>query len=336
MTGRGRASGRPSIAWPRLGLAIAWGGVALSLLAAPWIQRAPSVVWLGPWLASIVVLGLPHGAVDPWVPFRMRGQSLTAGRLTVFCTLYLAVASLVMGLWWLAPVAAAIGFILLTWAHWGQGDVFVLRALGWDGHLGSRVHLALAGVVRGALPMLVPLAAQPEAYAEVLRGLVALFEPDQAQVVAAAASGAAGRVTVGLALLIGGYAVWSARSAQQRGAWRTFGLDLGETAALLVFFAVLPPLWSVGIYFCLWHALRHLARLEPAVAAGRPLRLGAMAVPATVGALALFVLLGWMLVREPGTSAWLAVYLVGIAALTVPHVLVVTWMDVRQGVWRPG
>ncbi len=27
---------------------------------------------------------------------------------------------------------------------------------------------------------------------------------------------------------------------------------------------------------------------------------------------------------------------VGIAVLTLPHVAVVTWMDLRQGVWTPG
>ncbi|MFB6301891.1 MAG: Brp/Blh family beta-carotene 15,15'-dioxygenase [Haloferacaceae archaeon] len=31
----------------------------------------------------------------------------------------------------------------------------------------------------------------------------------------------------------------------------------------------------------------------------------------------------------------LGLYLVGIAVLTLPHVAVVTWMDLRQGVWTP-
>lgn len=114
------------------------------------------------------------------------------------------------------------------------------------------------------------------------------------------------------------------------GSRRTLAFDLGEIAALAVFFAVLPPLWSVGVYFCTWHALRHLARLEPLVAPGRPGRLALFAAPATLGALALIGALAWASASGVGIS----VYLVGIAALTVPHVAVVTWMDVRQGVWR--
>ena len=38
--------------------------------------------------------------------------------------------------------------------------------------------------------------------------------------------------------------------------------------------------------------------------------------------------------RPPGDLAGLvALYLVLIAVLTVPHVAVVTWMDHREGVW---
>ena len=32
----------------------------------------------------------------------------------------------------------------------------------------------------------------------------------------------------------------------------------------------------------------------------------------------------------------LALYLVLVAALTLPHVVVVSWLDRRQGVWTPG
>ena len=328
-------SGRPQIAWPRLGLGLAWGSVVLSLVASPWIAEAPAIVWLVPWAASVVVLGLPHGALDPFVPFRMRGEPLGARRVAAFCALYLGTAGAVIVLWALAPVAAAVGFVALTWAHWGQGDVFALRALGWDAHLTSRPHLALAGAVRGALPMLVPLAAQPSAYAAVLGDLAALFDPDGAAGVGAMVAPAAGAARVALCALIGGYALWGAASARRRNAWRPLALDLGEVAGLAVFFAVLPPLWSVGVYFCAWHALRHLARLEPIVAPRRPLRLALLAAPATLGALALFAGLGWLLVERPAAGALLSVYLVGIAAVTVPHVLVVSWMDARQGVWRP-
>ena len=323
------------MAWGWTGLGVAWGSVGLSVALSPWIADAPPVLWLVPWAASVLVLGLPHGALDPLVPFRMRGEPLRPGRVAAFCAGYLAIAVGVVGLWRAAPVAAAVGFVALTWAHWGQGDVFALRALGWDRHLASRAHLAAAGVVRGALPMLVPLAAQPKEYATVLGDLVRLFDPALAAVTAEAVASTAGVAQAGAVVLFGGYAVWTAVAAARGGAWRSAALDMGEVAALAGFFALLPPLWSVGLYFCTWHALRHLARLEPVVAPRRPARLALLAAPATLGALALFAGLGWLLAARPASGDVLAVYLVGIAAVTVPHVAVVAWMDVRQGVWRP-
>ncbi|MEM6326048.1 MAG: Brp/Blh family beta-carotene 15,15'-dioxygenase [Bacteroidota bacterium] len=327
-------SARPPMAWPRLGLMVAWGSVGLSLVAAPWIAAAPTAWLLVPWALSVLVLGLPHGALDPFVPFRMSRTALTAVRLGVFCVAYLGLGVVVVALWMLAPVAAAVGFIALTLAHWGQGDVFFLRAMGWDRHLASGPHLVLAGAVRGALPMGVPLAAQPEAYAAVLGGLGRLFEPSTEADVVASAVSASSAAQVGLAVLFGGYVLWGAVSAARRGAWRSLALDLGEVAVLTVFFAVLPPLWSVGVYFCAWHALRHLARLEPVVSPRQPGRFALLATPFTLGALVLFALGGWLLVERPEAGDLLAIYLVGIASVTVPHVLVVAWMDVRQAVWR--
>lgn len=322
-------------AWRRAGLASAWGGVTASLLLAPALADAPAVVLALPWVLSAVVLGLPHGALDPLVPFAMRGEPLRLGPLAGLCVAYLALGAVVLAAWWAAPVAAAVGFVGLTWAHWGQGDVYALRALGWDAHLAGPAQRVMAGAVRGALPMAVPLAAHPEVYAEVVGAMAAALRPDGAetarQLVLAVPSAT---VWIGLGALIGAYAAWGAVVARRRRAWRSFGLDVAEVVGLAVFFAVLPPLWSVGVYFCLWHAVRHLARLGPLVADGSARRLALYATPATLGALALIGLVFAEVGRSP--VAGVGAYLVGIAALTVPHVIVVAWMDLWQRVWtRP-
>ena len=331
------------MAWPRAGLAVAWGGVAVSLALAPALAGAPVWVLALPWALSAVALGLPHGAADPVVPFRMRGERLRVGPVAAFSVAYLAVSGAVLALWWAAPVAAAVGFLALTWAHWGQGDVFALRALGWDRHLASRGQLALALVVRGALPMAVPLVAFPETYAEVVGAMAAAVAPGtEARAQALVLGLDRGALAAALGALFFAYAAWGAVVASRRAAsrpgvraWRTLALDLAEVAGLALFFAAAPPLWSVGVYFCLWHALRHLARLAPAVADGSGWRLAGLATPATVGALVLIGGLAWATVGLGEPVAGVGVYLVGIAALTVPHTLVVTWMDLRQRVWTP-
>jgi Brp/Blh family beta-carotene 15,15'-monooxygenase len=109
---------------------------------------------------------------------------------------------------------------------------------------------------------------------------------------------------------------------------------------------VVPPLLAIGLYFCLWHAPRHIARLvlldrqaipgtEQRSLRSAITRFARDAVPTTLAAL---VLLGVLYVvvpsRPDSLSALLALYLALVAALTLPHTVIVTWMDVRQGVWR--
>lgn len=58
------------------------------------------------------------------------------------------------------------------------------------------------------------------------------------------------------------------------------------------------------------------------------------AAPMTAAALVLFAGFYLAVPATPTTPLdLLGLYLVGIAALTLPHVLVVTWMDRAQGIW---
>lgn len=312
---------------------LAWGGVVASLVLAPWLASAPQWVLALPWIGSVVALGLPHGAADPVVPFAMRGERLRLGPVALFCVAYIGLGAAYLGVWWSLPATAAVGFLGLTWAHWGQGDLYALRALGWDAHLGSTGHRVLAAVVRGALPMAVPLAAFPTVYADVVRAMAAAVRPDRATAaesfILSLPSGALG---VGLAALFSVYAAWGAVVVRKNaGGGRTLVLDLAEVLGLAAFFALVPPLWSVGVYFCLWHALRHLARLGPLIADGSARKLALYALPGTVGAVALIGLLFSGAID--GAVSGVGAYLVGIAALTVPHVVVVGWMDWKQRVW---
>jgi beta-carotene 15,15'-dioxygenase len=106
------------------------------------------------------------------------------------------------------------------------------------------------------------------------------------------------------------------------------------------------PVLAVGLYFCLWHAPRHVARLvlldeksAGVLEAGRIapalVRFARDAAPLTVAAI---VLLLGLYLAAPQTgaapSALLALYLVLVSVLTLPHLVVVSFMDVRQGLWR--
>jgi Brp/Blh family beta-carotene 15,15'-monooxygenase len=106
-----------------------------------------------------------------------------------------------------------------------------------------------------------------------------------------------------------------------------------------------PPVLAVGLYFSLWHATRHVARLllvddratdalAGGDAAGALARFARDAAPLTAVSLLVFVGVAALVpAGVAGPRSLLAVYLVGIAVLTLPHVAIVTWMDRVQGVW---
>lgn len=293
-----------------------------------------------PLLASVVLFGLPHGAVD-WValPRAVTGR-VTPRWVGAVSLLYLVLGAAYVAVWFLAPVPAAVVFVVMTWFHWGQGDLHPLVTFFEVDYLDTSARQGLTVLIRGGLPMLVPLFAFPSRYRAVIDSFVAPFGAD----LAGWPCGPRGVVwlAAGFAALTLLALVWGYLASGDRSAW---AVDAAETALLWAFFLTVPPVLAVGTYFCCWHSLRHVLRVltlertsRDALTAGRlgpGLRRFALeaALP-ILGALLVGVVL-WLLVPDPSPtlSGLTALYLVAIAVLTLPHVAVVTWLDRVQGLW---
>lgn len=307
--------------WP-LAAAVA-AVVAVLADRAHWL---PAGWWLLPWALSFVCFGLPHGAVDHDVALSLRPPARARrGEMAAILAAYLAVCLLMLGGWFVAPRVWFAGFIVLTWAHWGLADLW------WSWHrerayFRGRWHEAVFALWRGALPMLIPLAADPHLYrqtAEATCGLFLPHVPDFGWLEAPATRTAALAVALGL-----GVADCVLASPRARTVW----LNRVEGVALLLFFGALPALASVGLYFAFWHGLRHILRLLLTQGWTWP-RFVRRAWPNTLGAL---VLLTALLVIRPDAGSGnrlVGTYLALIAALTVPHAMVVAAMDSRAGLW---
>ena len=311
--------------------------VPLSLLVA---DLPPAVRYL-PLVASVVVFGMPHGAVDyVALPRARTGRVDTRGVVTV-SVLYLVAGGAYLVLWFVTPVLAAVLFVGLTWFHWGQGDLYVLRHLFQASHVEEFTQQVLTVVVRGGLPMLVPLVAFPETYRAVVETFVDPFGGSTsgwwvfAPRPRLALVGVFGTTTI--IALARGFA-----RARDRRHWR---LDAAETTFLWVYFLVVPPVLAVGTYFCLWHSVRHIARVvlldERAIEDIAEWRwlppLGRFALEASVPTVLALAFVGGLWWATGGAVETLAgatgLYLVGIAVLTLPHTIVVTLLDGKQGVW---
>jgi Brp/Blh family beta-carotene 15,15'-monooxygenase len=329
----------------------------------------PRYRWL-PLVASVLVVGFPHGAVDHLLVARVGRGAVSARALTRVGIVYAVLGGGYALAWFLVPRVAVVGFLLLTVLHWGTGELSPLLGIVGVDHLGSSTARIATAAVRGTLPILVPLVAFPDRFLTVVSLLLAPFletSPAWLEVLAGVRARAAIAAVVGAAIVVtlvsGARRALAADAAttdatalgieatprvgnivRPRTALGGWLLDAGETLLLCAFFLTVPPVLAVGTYFCLWHSLRHVGRLlalddrsSADLAAGRigaPLwRFARDAAPLTAGGL--FVVAGLFLAvpRRPGTPVEsIAVYLVAIAVLTLPHTAIVAWADRQQGI----
>jgi len=261
-------------------------------------------------LSSAVILGVPHGACDPWVPGWLLHRPSRLPFLAAFFVLYLAISFLYLLFWKAAPLPATLFFLLLTTWHWGTADASLVFPPG--------LRWFFFGLGRGLWVMLSPFAFHVfDAWRVIL-----LMAPDAGPVPPAIPF--QGLLILPLALTLA--------SRPGRTEW-------AETALLVLLLALTPPLVGVGTYFIAFHAWRHLLRLakirdQLTVNSKTKTwlwslgRLLLFAVPLTVATLAFLPALPGFLGLHPVIlEQWVGSYLVLLAVLTLPHAILVGWMD---------
>jgi Brp/Blh family beta-carotene 15,15'-monooxygenase len=283
----------------RLFLTLALLTALAFLLAKP---EPPLVVQIAAIAILAAVLGMPHGALDPLIARRL-GYWRTPLTFAVFNLVYLGVVAAVVALWLLAPVPSLVAFLLISAAHFGSD---------WN----RERPLALR-VVTGAALLSLPSLRDADAVAD----LYATLAGEGARVVAQT------QAAIGPALLVAlaAAAVLAARRAPRE------GTELLAAAALAL---LAPPLMFFIVYFCALHSARHLRegfREEH----GHGRRLTVLIVATYT--LAPLLMAGAFLWATAGTVSLddqlLRVVFIGLAALTVPHMALVTLGDraVRTG-----
>ena len=251
-------------------------------------------------LAAIVIIGLPHGAFDGAVALAL-GYGKTLRSMLGFICAYIAIAVGVVVFWIAFPTVALLLFLLISMVHFGIGD----SQPGWWGQR-SLQALAHGGLVVVAISLLHRDEVEP-IFAHLVLGDTAVLW--------GVLSGAA----YGLAAVVASYAALAYR-------YQSLRPRLAELAVLGVAYYVLPPLAGFALYFCVVHSMRHMAhiwrKLRTGLDGGRKmLRLAVMFSVATwaAGALALWL----MPAAESLDGAILRVVFIGLAALTVPHMILV-------------
>ena len=273
------------------------------LLAGAALAGSALLPWQLAWLsalAAIIVLGVPHGALDGELARSLLRPRFGRLWFLVFSLPYLALFALVLLTWQRFPLPMLAAFLAMSVWHFGAED--------------TRTGTVTDILFRGGLPIALPVLAHPAATTFVF-GTVArvpLHVPPPWLLLAALGWLAVAIFAVGETLATQG--------------WRT----LAPCIVLVLVFILLPPLTAFAIYFICVHAPSHTAALirdprrAPRVRSGKTAWL--LALPLTGLTLLIGVAL-WPLFTGSLPARLLALTIESLSALTLPHMLLNAWLD---------
>lgn len=271
---------------------------------------------------ALIATGLPHGSGDVLVAWRagLRGSIV---RFASFLLGYVLLAALVWLAWMQWPLFTLAGFLVLSAFHFGATD---------HDYLGSRPRgpfapLALLG--QGGMPLVLVCVADPtgvrQAFVYLTFGSAAIDD------------WLVHLGTVLLPLVAIGWVMARLRLGRSRGP-RAAALWTAIDVAVFLAATQTGALVAFGVWFAAAHATRHLVTHAPDwQALGR--RTLWLVIPG-VTLLAVLLVVGIDLAthgawRRTDSERWIRLVFVGLAALTVPHVLLIEQAHrLRRGAGR--
>ena len=317
------------------------GWVSLFILAVLFllIQPKGDLISYLPFIVSVLILGMPHGAVDHLVP-RYLTSTDTKSSVLLIVLLYAVLGITYILLWFARPFTALLLFIILTTLHWGQGDNYVY-SIGYNSeYVSNKIGLVFGVLLKGSIPMLLPYIFHKEEYINVVSSIISLFNPETSAYKLLQINSTMTAVTIFLTLTTVIYFL----NALRYGLSKSLKIDTFEVVFLLVFFYAIPPVYAIGTYFCFWHSIRHIGRLMNAddkiglsdKSTGKLMkRFVYVSIPMTIGGIVLFII--FAVVTDASLLKYrdfLSAYLIAISVMTLPHFVVVSWMDKKQDVYE--
>ena len=254
-------------------------------------------------LVAIILLGVPHGGFDAAIARRSGWQMSGAISWIGFHFAYLLLAIAVAILWWWFPLISLGVFLLISGIHFGASDIAETGSdwLPWLAH-GGLVAVAIPNFHTAEVSALFSFLSSAQA-AQILLNILSV-------------------VFVIWILCCAGYCIFTIYHQK-------YLKPLLNLLALIAIMAVLPPLVGFALYFCLWHSRGHVVRLWNSLPVN--VRYGATreALIYTVLAWSAGLLLFYYLNGSP-TEIVFRLTFIGLAALTLPHMILVDLLDKRR------
>jgi Brp/Blh family beta-carotene 15,15'-monooxygenase len=279
------------------GLSFSLLAIFVALASVFLVQADPTVSLLI--LATLIFFfGVPHGALDP--VFAQKLLLLNGWQdWTKFVIVYLALSMTVVCIWWQLPLFFMGGFLLLSVMHFSRD-------------LNDQVP-RITRVLYGGSMIFLPTIF----HFEEMQNLFSLILDADTGL----------QITSFLYLLAWPWLVASLISIyfQFIKGW-LFGLEMLAVALLST---LAPPLVSFTLYFCGMHSLRHILRTG-SYSGLTLMRLGLVSLAPMLGVI-FIALLAWFYLPElPNYDRVLRIVFIGLAALTVPHMLLIDRVRYQQ------
>ena len=281
-------------------------GLAVLFLSWSW-PRVLEQASLPLALALIACIGIPHGATDQLLFLQMSRLTGKVWGLPLFYLAYLGLILVYALLWFVFPWLGFVLFIALSVYHFGQAD--------WNAALPRSTVSGLYFVCWGSFVLLTPVMWHYDSSKPIIEAIVRAelpaWEPSTYTRAAVAPA------VLNLCLLLWGAAV-------RRLSPGSFRLGLAQLFFLFVLFISTPLLLGFALYFAGWHALRSMQDQILFLKTGRK-EYSWKHYVRDAAAFSLLALAGigaaiWFF-RSGGLIEALGLLFMGIAAITLPHMI---------------
>lgn len=248
---------------------------------------------------GIVMIGLPHGALDGAVAMHI-GLVKKLSNLIKFMLAYISLAVFVVIVWMFFPTFSLIAFLGISLLHFGYGDA----------KNGEGITKFAEAVAHGGL---VIVGISQFHRGEVDEIFYYLIKQDTSTIWLTM-----NIASIGVIAAIATCLLQTSKDVK----WSSTTLELLLVGVVI---AITPPLLGFSIYFCLIHSARHFSRIYRMIkqnVANTTIKTQAIlfTVACWLAALVAFVLFADF--SDPGPTI-LRIIFIGLAALTVPHMILI-------------
>lgn len=258
-------------------------------------------------LALIVFLGIPHGSLDGVIARRL-GWSKNLIEQISFNVIYLSIAILVVIVWFYMPLISLSIFLVISGIHFGMSDISKIQNTGSSYYFSLISH---AGLIPIALPVI-----QKDYVIEVF---TILSNNTASKIIFSTLE----TIFPLYLVIVSAYFFYSIYNKK----WLFNSVSL---IILILLAFLIPPLLTFALYFCFWHSRGHMLRIWQRVKINERRSYILETVGYTIFTWLILASGLWLLDGSLNESIIKMVF-IGLAALTVPHMILVDfWANRRK------